>query len=343
MPQKKLLVFLVDDESIIRSGMKKLLDWEGNGFAVIGEAENGRDALPIILSVSPDIIITDLKMPFCDGITLAAEIKKSLPAAEIVILTGYDEFEYAKQAIKIGVFDFLLKPVSPNELKDTLERIKEKLSRRESLAYPLGSELELTRAIEEKNAEKSTDILKGIFSRLRSATSDRGEILAVCQKLSDELVRICREQLSALSVPPPRFDRESSIDAVFGTISGYVQSSFEEYENHNSSQLVQKIVRYLEENYAQNITLTSLGEKFYSNSSYISRVFKQKTGKNYSEYLLDIRIEQAKKLLVSTSLSIGRISDMVGFDNTKYFSRIFKEKTGVQPVAYRKNGETFNE
>ena len=343
MPQKKLSVFLVDDESIIRSGMKKLLDWEGNGFAVIGEAENGRDALPMILSLIPDIIITDLKMPFCDGITLAAEIKKSLPAAEIVILTGYDEFEYAKQAIKIGVFDFLLKPVSPNELKDTLERIKEKLSRRESLAYPLGSELELTRAIEEMNAEKSTEILKGIFSGLRSATSDRGEILAVCQKLSDELVRICREQLSALSVPPPKFDRESSIDAVFGAISGYIQSSFEEYENHNSSQLVQKIVRYLEGNYAQNITLTSLGEKFYSNSSYISRVFKQKTGKNYSEYLLDIRIEQAKKLLASTSLSIGRISDMVGFDNTKYFSRIFKEKTGFQPVAYRKNGETLNE
>ena len=76
MPERKLTVFLVDDESIIRNGMKKLFDWESNGFTITGEAENGRDALPLILSLKPDIIITDLKMPFCDGITLASEIKK---------------------------------------------------------------------------------------------------------------------------------------------------------------------------------------------------------------------------------------------------------------------------
>lgn len=144
--------------------------------------------------------------------------------------------------------------------------------------------------------------------------------------------------MSALSVPSPEFEAGNDADLIFTALNEYIDASFEEYENHNSSQLVQKIVKYLEENYAQNITLSSLGEKFYSNSSYISRVFKQKTGKNYSDYLLDIRIDRAKQLLVSTGFSVGRISDMVGFDNTKYFSRIFKEKTGVQPIAYRKSG-----
>lgn len=163
MPERKLTVFLVDDESIIRNGMKKLFDWESNGFTITGEAENGRDALPLILSLKPDIIITDLKMPFCDGITLASEIKKALPSAETVILTGYDEFEFAKQAIKIGVFDFLLKPVSLDELRDTLNRIKQKLSGSRPLAYPLGSELKLTQAIEEKNSLKCREILKNIF------------------------------------------------------------------------------------------------------------------------------------------------------------------------------------
>lgn len=342
MPEKMLTVFLVDDESIIRNGMKKLLNWEEIGFTLAGEAENGKEALPLILSLTPDIVITDLKMPFCDGITLATEIKKSLPTTEVIILTGYDEFEYAKQAIKIGVFDFLLKPVSPVELKETLERIKEKLAESNELAYPLGSEIALTKAIEEKNQQKSEDILKEIFALLK-ASPDRDAVYTVSRKLSDELVRVCREQLSALSVPPPQFGKDCGTELIFEALNNYLLSSFEEYENHNSSQLVQKIMRYLEENYAQNITLTSLGEMFYSNSSYISRVFKQKTGKNYSDYLLDIRIEQAKKLLTGTNLSIGRISDMVGFDNTKYFSRIFKEKTGVQPVAYRKFGEKKDE
>ena len=342
MPEKMLTVFLVDDESIIRNGMKKLLDWENIGFTLAGEAENGKEALPLILSLTPDIVITDLKMPFCDGITLATEIKKSLPATEVIILTGYDEFEYAKQAIKIGVFDFLLKPVSPRELKETLERIKEKLTSDRELAYPLGSEIALKKAIEEKDLPKCTDILKQIFTELK-ASPDREAVYAVSRKLSDELVRVCREQLSALSVTPPQFGKDSGTELIFNALNNYILGSFEEYENHNSSQLVQKIVHYLEENYAQNITLSSLGEMFYSNSSYISRVFKQKTGKNYSDYLLDIRIEQAKKLLIGTTFSIGRISDMVGFDNTKYFSRIFKEKTGVQPIAYRKSGAKSDE
>lgn len=177
---------------------------------------------------------------------------------------------------------------------------------------------------------------------LKSAT-DREAVYAVSRKLADELVRVCREQLSTLSVPLPQFGKDGGTELIFKALNNYMLGSFEEYENHNSAQLVQKIMHYLEENYAQNITLSSLGEMFYSNSSYISRVFKQKTGKNYSDYLLDIRIEQAKKLLTGTNLSIGRISDMVGFDNTKYFSRIFKEKTGVQPIAYRKSREKTDE
>ncbi len=181
------------------------------------------------------------------------------------------------------------------------------------------------------------EILKNIFEGLKSET-DKAAVYEVSRKLSDALTRACREQLSALSVPSPEFEAGNGADLIFTALNEYIDASFEEYENHNSSQLVQKIVKYLEENYAQNITLSSLGEKFYSNSSYISRVFKQKTGKNYSDYLLDIRIDRAKQLLVSTGFSVGRISDMVGFDNTKYFSRIFKEKTGVQPIAYRKSG-----
>lgn len=264
MPERKLTVFLVDDESIIRNGMKKLFDWESNGFTITGEAENGRDALPLILSLKPDIIITDLKMPFCDGIALASEIKKDLPSAETVILTGYDEFEFAKQAIKIGVFDFLLKPVSPDELRDTLNRIKQKLSGSRPLAYPLGSELKLTQAIEEKNSLKCREILKNIFEGLKSET-DKAAVYEVSRKLSDALTRACREQLSALSVPSPEFEAGNGADLIFTALNEYIDASFEEYENHNSSQLVQKIVKYLEENYAQNITLSSLGEKFYSN------------------------------------------------------------------------------
>ena len=102
MPHTPLTVFLVDDETLIRSGMKKLLPWDALGFSIVGEAENGRQALPLIEKLTPDLVITDLKMPLCDGITLTGEIKKLLPRTEVIILTGYDEFDYTRQAIRLG-------------------------------------------------------------------------------------------------------------------------------------------------------------------------------------------------------------------------------------------------
>ena len=131
MPHTPLTVFLVDDETLIRSGMKKLLSWDALGFSIVGEAENGKQALPLIEKLTPDLVITDLKMPLCDGITLTGEIKKLLPRTEVIVLTGYDEFDYARQAIRMGVFDFLLKPISPDELQATLLRLQQKRSVRE--------------------------------------------------------------------------------------------------------------------------------------------------------------------------------------------------------------------
>ena len=338
MPEKKLSVFLVDDEKIIRTGMKKLYNWEESGFVIAGEAENGRDALPLIESLSPDLVITDLKMPFCDGITLAEKIKEILPLTKVIILTGYDEFDYAKQAIRAGVFDFLLKPISPKELDETLARLKQELKER-NIPYPFEKEKALIDAIKNADCVKSLGILDDIFENFKMNKTDRTTAFNICSKLSYEIVRACKEHLSAFSVPRPQFEAESGSGVIRSALSDYIKEAFGEYENHNSSKLVQRIIQYLEENYDQNITLSALEKEFFFNASYISRVFKLKTGKNYSDYLLDIRIEHAKELLTGTNRSISYISDTVGFGNSKYFSRIFKEKTGMQPIAYRKFGD----
>lgn len=243
-----LSVFLADDESIIRAGAGKLLEGLDAGFTVCGEAENGRDALPLIKALRPDVLITDLKMPFVGGIELSKAVKAELPQTEIIVLTGYDEFDYAREALRAGVFDFLLKPVSSEELRRTMLRLRAKL--------------ENGRPAAEESAAGQAD--------------------------------------------------------------------------EHSDLLVEKIKRYLEANYSSNITLKSLEETFFFNASYISRVFKQQVGVNYSDYLLNIRIERAKELLRGSGRSIDYISESVGFGNSKYFSRIFKEMTGTQPVQYRK-------
>ena len=137
-------VFLVEDEAIIRRGIRDHIDWNANGFEFVGEAGDGEYAYPLIMKTKPDILVTDIKMPFMDGLQLSRLVKKALPATKIIILSGYNEFEYAKEAIKIGISDYLLKPVSSAGLIDALkkaadeireEREKSKLLERYFVSY----------------------------------------------------------------------------------------------------------------------------------------------------------------------------------------------------------------
>ena len=118
-----LKTFLVEDEVVIREMIKKMIPWEQYGFELAGEASDGEMALPLILKSKPDLLITDIKMPFMDGLTLCKLVKKELPDIKIVILSGYDDFNYAKQAISIGVEDYLLKPITKNAFIERLEEI----------------------------------------------------------------------------------------------------------------------------------------------------------------------------------------------------------------------------
>lgn len=118
-------VFLVEDEIVVREGIKNNIAWEKEGYQFVGEASDGELAYPMIKSMKPDILITDIKMPFMDGLELSQMVKKELPDTKIIILSGYNEFDYAKQAIHIGVTDYLLKPISSAKLIEAINKVRE--------------------------------------------------------------------------------------------------------------------------------------------------------------------------------------------------------------------------
>lgn len=117
-------VMLVDDEEEVRQAIAKKLDWEAIGFQVVGTAENGEEALEMAEQLRPDVVMTDIKMPFMDGLTFCRELKASQMSAKIVIFSGFDEFEYAKEAITLEVEEYILKPINAVELRSVFERIK---------------------------------------------------------------------------------------------------------------------------------------------------------------------------------------------------------------------------
>lgn len=125
----EIKVFLVEDEMVIRRGIKNSIDWEKEGYIFCGEASDGELAYPMIIKEKPDILITDIRMPFMDGLELCKLVKKELPNIKILILSGYDEFDYAKEAIRLGVTGYLLKPISSGKLLEALNGVSESIRR----------------------------------------------------------------------------------------------------------------------------------------------------------------------------------------------------------------------
>lgn len=125
----EIKVFLVEDEMVIRRGIKNSIDWEKEGYIFCGEASDGELAYPMIIKEKPDILITDIRMPFMDGLELCKLVKKELPNIKILILSGYDEFDYAKEAIRLGVTECLLKPISSGKLLEALNGVSESIRR----------------------------------------------------------------------------------------------------------------------------------------------------------------------------------------------------------------------
>jgi len=116
-------VFLVEDEIVAREGIRDNVDWRSAGFEFCGEAPDGEIALPLIEKTQPDVIITDIKMPFMDGLQLSKVIREQMPWVKIIILSGHDEFEYAQSAIKLGVTEYLLKPINASEIQNVLKTV----------------------------------------------------------------------------------------------------------------------------------------------------------------------------------------------------------------------------
>lgn len=122
-----LKVFLVEDESVVREGLRDNINWQQYGYQFAGEAGDGEMALPLIRKTRPDVLITDIKMPFMDGLALSRIVSQEFPQMKIVIISGYDDFEYARQAIQVGVEQYLLKPVTKFTLQKVLQEIAEKI------------------------------------------------------------------------------------------------------------------------------------------------------------------------------------------------------------------------
>jgi len=494
-------VLIVDDEPIVREGLEFIIDWQDFGFTIIDNAENGRIGLEKIHSLDPDLVITDVRMPGIDGIEMIQKVRKKGIKTPFIILSGYSDFTYAKDALSLNVVSYLLKPIEEAELIEELLKIKEDLKEKEAfetslidyhqyettskiknyllnqtdgtdeLKQLLSSKLyiligcvynptkisrqkleeeipefetydsyrfnhedtlyflieaESPKAFEEyiqkllnfietyndhltltissivysveglKKAYKEINQLKEktflypkqniLTPHLLKSQKNQQEVNKKIEVLKNRLIKVVEEnkqeiilefipsffsiyQQSNFSVEEIKADLIGVYLASVSIVEKYKEEPFTENEKNEiiskflktasltellidfeesllflattlseilgREDIVSRIKRYTQENYAEELSMTELATHFNYSHSYLGKKFRSDTGKSYHTYLNEIRIEEAKILLKESSLYIYEISERVGFSNPDYFHKKFKEKVGQSPKQYR--------
>jgi two-component system response regulator YesN len=355
MTSNLIRVMLVDDEPNTIALIKLCIDWKALGFEILYEASNGKEALKILKEQTVDVVITDIEMPFFDGIELSREIKKAYSNIIVIILTAYDSFEYAKSAIKIGVNDFILKPINRSELKETLHRIREHIQK----TFRDPGKDQYSRDFLPYNKDNiSYKMLNGgeydKFYKLVSDTFDRlidsGDIARAryhCRAILNMLrsylnMAVCSDNIMVVD------DRALIIDNIalmVETVNSYVldmvfQLKLMKLRKENA--VLSNIICYIQDHvFDESVSLGSVSARFFINPSYLSRIITQQIGLSFVDFVNTLRIERAKNLLRNSDMKAYEISQIVGFVNPNYFSKCFKKYTG-ESISEYKNKFFFN-
>ncbi len=525
-------VLIADDEIRICKLIKKIIDWEALGFKIIDEVYDGMAALKLIEKKKPSLVITDIRMPELDGIGLIKSVRERGIEAEFIIISGYNDFDYAKSAVAYDAFDYLLKPIDEDELQKTLLNVKKKienqshiktkleLSNMQMLGQDMLAVINQTKknaSIASLNQTYGTDFKEGSFNIILAlcdtpSSESRQQVQIQCQEIisrfknkhseglfeqvfmerqsdnrfmvvvntdpnqpqavqqmagllqqayrekkekpSEFSMTFCigepvndinalqKSYQSAVNVAKARvvlgkdriidaaqiadkiesaknvldvraekrisvlfdvfdvkgfaremerqfeaaneqkksnllifhqigyeladlldksiFRKKAQLDndaaftkeaiiakinncaeiaqiqaVILDTFNKFIEA-YSELRDKGGDKIIQEIKAFVAENYMNDIGLDDVAKLVCLNPSYVSGIFRKKAGENFSEYLINHRIETAKEMLIDVKYKIVDISQMVGYNDSKYFSRIFKKKVGVNPTEYRK-------
>ncbi len=399
-------LMIVEDEWLVREGLKSTIPWGELGCEIVAEANGGAAALSIMESAKPDIILSDIRMPGMDGLEMARQAVELLPGVEIVFLTGFDDFSYAQQALKIGSADYVLKPTNPEELMQVIRRVGDKVRGRRAseqaerlfrqtrfrdsgallssrLLYDLlmdsagEKERELFLELKPDRAQSLAEYRVGLIGLelAGGVPEDSKRVLvsleeklyqktAVFARVQDRIAVFLGEEasegqwegllaelriaagnrplavgwsethrdLGELSVAYDEADQ--ALASHSGTAKAARPGGMPNIDNLKAE--LRETIAYIEEHYRDDISLQDIASSVHMSESGFSRLFKKQTGVSYVEYVTQLRLEEAKRLLRQPDQKVYEVSFAVGYQDSKYFSQIFRKYTGETPTEFRK-------
>ncbi|WP_248926059.1 response regulator [Paenibacillus hamazuiensis] len=330
-------VMIVEDEHWIRSAVAKMVETDGI-YEVVAEAGNGEEALETIYHVWPTIVITDIMMPVQDGLWLVREIyERKLPVIT-VILTGYNEFEYARQALRYHVSDFLLKPVMEEELRKALANARERTSQFGSLRLFYLAIQQFFDKIADLDPQKLFKEQAQLVQLIAAAdTLQESEKIVLFKTFSGKFNDLIQTVDPSFERMPVASTRTDYIRTHFLKLTEHWQQICSKVFNGEMRQIIRKACDYLQAHFSEDLSVSDMTQRFHISVSQFSLLFKKYTGHSFVNYLNGLRIRHAKQLLIEGELKVYEVAESAGFNSLPHFNRVFKQLTGQSPNEYRKS------
>lgn len=348
---------IVDDEPLVIKAISYIVENNLDDIDIVAKISDGANAIEMAGEKNPDIIFMDIKLAGLNGLQAIKEINNFSPDTIIVIISAYDNFSYAQKAVKLGVMDYLLKPVDKRDIINILQKARNRLKNKslenvkslsENVNYnfnpPWKLEKKLFNAIEYGNKEKALIELDNIVNSL-----DIGDDLTVLeiyfQEITAVILRLLYEDMpeeefkdikrnelqQKIRKAETRDELINSVKENFLFLIKTVSSSV----NINNNPLLIKARNYIDKNYNKDITLKEIADYVALSPSYLSKLFKEQFKITVIDYLTEVRINAAIRLLDNSKLAIKQIAARVGYNDSNYFSKVFKKNTGQTPTEFR--------
>ncbi len=336
---KKLVI--IDDEKIVVQGLTAIIGRIGLDVEVVGSADNGVDGCRIIRELQPDVVITDIRMPAMDGLSMIEEMHEEFPQTQFVVISGYTEFVYTKRAIRLGVLDYIDKPITIEKVKGLFEKIGQEDRRKSQNEVKTYGDESVINALMIENAGEFVRQTEEFLQQARKNCSFASEYKEECyrfmcviqgiyagkKKHYDDFILLPCEKVMSME------SEEEAAGYVMQNVHR-IASQMEADQKGSNHHVIRQLLQYINENYNRDIGLTELGELVDLNATYLSILFKKEMGKSYVKYLTELRIQKAKEFLAEGK-KVNEVAEIVGFSNYRYFCDVFKKHVGRTPSEYR--------
>lgn len=332
-------VLIIDDEPWSRQVIRALGNWESLNIEIAGEAEDGSMGLAMIQSLSPDLVITDMRMPGLDGVELLKAINEQFPSLSIIVISGYDDFIYLRQAVLSRAADYLLKPLDEDELNAALAKCVGELSKKRAAEPQIQPATAIFNEAEQRDAYLALrkQLRAGLLELNQPGVEEAlGKIeQSMIEKIGQDLIFMIEqfaaengiELISVWQRHGRSFDGTAeALNFIYGEVLQEARAFRQGRSRLDMADVVQFIDRYFQE----FISLDTVARYFFVTKEHLSRSFKAYTGQNMTDYIIQAKMNKAKQM-IEGGVPIKRAAEAVGYTDLAYFYRLFKKQYGFNP------------